>query len=80
MAGTEAKVSVDVAIVGAGLSGLSAARRLRAGARTVIVLEARDRVGGKMRTEPVGGHDADLGAHWIGPTQDRVAALARELG
>ena len=36
--------------------------------------------GGKMRTDIVGGHHADLGAHWIGPTQDRVAALARELG
>jgi monoamine oxidase len=33
-----------------------------------------------MWTEGVGGHRADLGAHWIGPTQDRVAALARELG
>jgi monoamine oxidase len=44
------------------------------------VVEARDRVGGKMRTDVVGGHHADLGAHWIGPTQDRVAALARELG
>ena len=71
---------MDVAIVGGGLSGLSAARRLRAGGRTVTVLEARDRVGGKMRTDAVGGHHADLGAHWIGPTQDRIAALARELG
>jgi monoamine oxidase len=44
------------------------------------VFEARDRVGGKMWTIDVGGHHADLGAHWIGPTQDRVAALARELG
>jgi len=71
---------VDVAVVGAGLSGLSAARRLRDRGRTVAVLEARDRVGGKMRTDVVAGHHADLGAHWIGPTQDRVAALARELG
>ena len=45
-----------------------------------VVLEARERVGGKMWTASVGGHHADLGAHWIGPTQDRVAALARELG
>ena len=71
---------MDVAIVGAGLSGLIAARRLRARGRTVTVLEARDRVGGKMWTAAVGGHHGDLGAHWIGPTQDRVAALARELG
>ncbi len=71
---------MDVAVVGGGLSGLSAARRLRDRGRSVVVLEARDRVGGKMRTDVVGGHHADLGAHWIGPTQDRVAALARELG
>jgi monoamine oxidase len=80
MADGKADQNVDVVIAGGGLSGLSAARRLRAGGRTVAVLEARERVGGKMRTEPVAGHDADLGAHWIGPTQDRVAALARELG
>jgi len=67
---------VDVAVIGGGLSGLSAARRLVAGGRMVAVLEARDRVGGKMRTDTVGGHRADMGAHWIGPTQDRVAALA----
>ena len=70
----------DVAVVGGGLSGLAAARRLNARGRSVIVLEARDRVGGKMRTDHVAGHHADLGAHWIGPTQDRIAALARELG
>ena len=69
----------DVAVVGAGLSGLSAARRIAAAGRSVVVLEARDRVGGKMRTDDVGGHRADMGAHWIGPTQDRVAALAAEL-
>ena len=71
---------VDVAIVGGGLSGLTAARRLRDRERTMAVLEARERVGGKMWTDTVGGHHADLGAHWIGPTQDRVAALGRELG
>ena len=71
---------VDVAVIGGGLSGLSAARILRAGGRSVAVLEARNRVGGKMWTESVGGHRADMGAHWIGPTQDRIASLARELG
>jgi monoamine oxidase len=77
---TDPHEAVDVAVVGAGLSGLSAARRLRAAGRSVVVLEARDRVGGKMRTDTVGGHHADLGAHWIGPGQNRIAALARELG
>ena len=70
----------DVVVVGGGLSGLAAARRIRATGRSVVLLEARDRVGGKMRTDDVGGHRADMGAHWIGPTQDRIAALASELG
>ena len=80
MARGEGRDQLDVAVVGGGLSGLCAARRLRARGRTVVVVEARDRVGGKMCTDMLGGHHADLGAHWIGPTQDRVAALARELG
>jgi monoamine oxidase len=71
---------VDVVIVGAGLSGLSAARELRAAGASCLVLEARDRVGGKMRSVEVAGVPVDLGAHWIGPQQRRVAALARELG
>ncbi|HXY43535.1 MAG TPA: flavin monoamine oxidase family protein [Acidimicrobiales bacterium] len=70
-----------VVIVGAGLAGLAAARRLTAAGTEVIVLEARSRVGG--RTE--GGHTADgtpveLGGQWIGPTQNRMYALVRELG
>jgi monoamine oxidase len=71
----------DVVVVGAGLAGLSAARTLTAAGRTVVVLEARDRVGGRTLNHPLpGGHVADLGGTWIGPTQNAVAALAEELG
>ena len=44
------------------------------------MIEARDRVGGKMFTSDVGGCAVDLGAHWVGPAQRRLLGLARELG
>jgi monoamine oxidase len=71
----------DVVVVGAGLAGLSAARELRAAGRDVVVLEARDRVGGRTLNEPIGdGKVVEIGAQWVGPTQDRVLAMIRELG
>lgn len=70
----------DVIVVGAGLSGLSAAQRLAGRGRDVLVLEARDRVGGRTYSAPLAGDTIDLGGQWIGPTQNRVAELASELG
>jgi monoamine oxidase len=73
----------DVAVVGAGLAGLAAARRLDAAGLDVVVLEARDRVGGRTLNEPVGDDPqqvVELGGQWAGPTQHRLLALARELG
>lgn len=71
----------EVVIVGAGLAGLCAARELRARGRDVVVLEARDRVGGRTLSESIDdGKVVDLGAQWVGPAQDRILALIRELG
>jgi len=72
--------TVDVLVIGAGLSGLSAARELARAGRSVAVLEARDRVGGRTWTIPVGARRYDIGGQFVGPTQDRVRALAGEFG
>jgi monoamine oxidase len=76
-----AQVETDVAIVGAGLAGLVAARRIAAAGGRPFVIEARDRVGGRLLNEEIGdGKVVEVGGQWIGPTQERIAALAAELG
>lgn len=74
--------AVDVVIVGAGLSGLTSARELIKAGYSCVVLEARDRVGGKTWSAPLPTNDGtlDLGAAWINDTnQSRVYALAKEF-
>jgi monoamine oxidase len=72
---------VEVVVVGAGLAGLCAARRLSQAGLSVSVLEARDRVGGRTWSRALAdGTVLDLGGQWIGPMQTRVITLARELG
>ncbi|HSP02250.1 MAG TPA: flavin monoamine oxidase family protein [Acidimicrobiales bacterium] len=71
---------VDVVVVGAGFAGLTAARELVGAGRSVVVLEGRDRVGGRTCTEEHLGTWIDLGGQWIGPGQDRIVALVDELG
>ncbi len=77
---TQRSRSADVVVVGAGFAGLTAARELVRLGHDVLVLEARDRVGGRSSTATVAGVPVDLGGTWVGPTQDEVLKLAAELG
>src|SRR5215208_5527170 len=75
------QLDADVVVIGAGLAGLTAAREIQRAGSTAVVLEARDRVGGRTLNEPIGdGKVVEVGGQWIGPGQDRMAKLARELG
>lgn len=70
----------DVVVIGAGFAGLTAARELVRQGLDVVVLEGRDRVGGRSSTTTLAGVHVDLGGTFVGPTQDAVLALAAELG
>lgn len=71
----------DTIVVGAGVAGLTAARLLSRNGRTVVVLEARDRVGGRVHTDRTGGVSTDLGASWVhGITDSPVADAAAAFG
>jgi len=77
--GEAAPAAVDVVVVGAGFAGLVAARRLIARGKSVVVLEARDRVGGRVKAGTVAGRTVDVGGMWVGPTQTRLLDLLREF-
>jgi monoamine oxidase len=72
---------IDVIVVGGGLAGLSAARRLRRQGASVVVLEARARIGGRVHTEVLDtGPTIDHGAQFIGDAQWRISELVDEVG
>ncbi|MFC8409685.1 flavin monoamine oxidase family protein [Arthrobacter sp. NPDC057259] len=70
----------DVAIVGAGPAGLTAARELRKAGLGVAVLEARDRVGGRTWTNTIDGAMLEIGGQWVSPDQTALLELLDELG
>ncbi|SDL05458.1 NAD(P)/FAD-dependent oxidoreductase [Arthrobacter sp. ok362] len=70
----------DVVIVGAGPSGLTAARELKKAGLSVAVLEARDRVGGRTWTDTVDGAMLEIGGQWVSPDQTALLALIDDLG
>ena len=73
-------MDADVVVVGAGVSGLITARRLRERGAAVCVLEGRERVGGRTYSTQVDDATFDLGGQWLGRDHTRLASLARELG
>ncbi|KHK99008.1 Putrescine oxidase [Microbacterium mangrovi] len=70
----------DVVVIGAGISGLMAARRLVEAGHSVAVLEARDRVGGRTWSDTVDGEFFEIGGQWVSSDQDALIALLKELG
>jgi monoamine oxidase len=75
------RIDADVCVIGAGYAGLTAARRLTQSGKSVVVLEARDRVGGRIWTHSLpDGTPVDRGGAWLGPNHDRIFGLASEVG
>ena len=73
------QLDADVVVIGAGVAGLIAATDLVAAGRDVVVLEARDRVGGRLLNIEIGGEPNELGGEWIAPYQSEMHALLAEL-
>ncbi|PKI90313.1 putrescine oxidase [Actinomycetales bacterium SN12] len=76
----EHEITRDVVIVGAGAAGTTAANELRKAGLSVAVLEARDRVGGRLWTDQIEGAMLELGGQWVSPDQDALKETIVELG
>lgn len=75
------RIDADVCLVGAGYAGLTAARRLSQHGKSVVVLEARDRIGGRIWTETLSdGTPIDRGGGWLAPRHQAIFGLANEVG
>src|SRR5262252_9340543 len=75
------RAEADVIVVGAGLAGLAAARHLQGAGYSVLVIEARDRVGGRVLNHSLGGGQVvDVGGQFVGPAQRHILGLAAEVG
>jgi monoamine oxidase len=72
--------TVDVIVVGAGAAGTMAATHFVKAGKTVALLEANNRIGGRLKRGKIAGQDIDLGGQWVGPTQDRLIEVANDLG
>jgi monoamine oxidase len=79
---TDLPSDVDVAVIGAGAAGIGAARRLReAGTASIVVLEARERVGGRVHTIAPAGFPLDRGAEWLhSADRNPLSPIAQHLG
>lgn len=75
-----AEITRDVLIIGAGAAGLTAANDLRKAGLSVAVLEARDRVGGRLWTDVIEGAMLEIGGQWVSPDQDALKDAIEELG
>jgi putrescine oxidase len=80
MQGEKRELRADVVVVGAGPAGLMAARTLSKAGEKVIVLEARDRVGGRTWSDHIDGAFLEIGGQWVSPDQTELLGLLRELG
>src|SRR6478735_2497518 len=70
----------DVVVIGAGAAGLTAANQLKKAGLSVAVLEARDRVGGRLWTDVIEGAMLEIGGQWVSPDQEALIETIEELG
>ena len=75
-----ADITRDVLVIGAGAAGTTAANELRKAGLSVVVLEARDRIGGRLWTDVIDGAMLEIGGQWVSPDQDALIETIDELG